>query len=132
MTPGQASELSFYTQYTIEDRWDGGLVEVSVDGGPWTMPAISPDYPNTFRSSSDECGYAENTPAFSGLQNSWQQHTVDLSANQGQQIEVRFSYSTDGSVNDGGWFLDNLALSHVQVPGVCKTFIDLIFADDFE
>lgn len=132
LTPGQATELSFFTRYTIEDRWDGGLVEVSVDGGPWTMPTISPDYPNTFRSSSDECGYAENTPAFSGTQNSWQQHTVDLSANQGQQVEVRFSYSTDGSVNDGGWFLDNLALSHVQVPGVCQTVTDLIFADDFE
>ncbi|WP_223787792.1 choice-of-anchor B family protein [Marinicella meishanensis] len=132
LTPGQASELSFQTLYNIEERWDGGLVEISVNGGPWTKPAVSPAYPDTFRASSDECGFDENTPAFSGVQNSWQQHTVDLSTNQGQQVEVRFSYSTDGSVNDGGWYLDNLALSHVQVPGMCQTIDDLIFATDFE
>ena len=132
LTPGQATQLSFYTKYDVEDRWDGGVVEVSVDGGPWLMPALTPDYPNTFRSSSDECGYAENTPAFSGEQTTWQQHTADLSAYQGQEVVVRFSYSTDGSVRGAGWFLDNLALSHVQIPGFCQSQIDLIFADGFQ
>ncbi|MFC3193892.1 choice-of-anchor B family protein [Marinicella sediminis] len=132
LTPGEASELSFFTQYDIEDRYDGGVVEISVDGGPWQSPDLSPSYPNTFRSAADECGYDENTPAFSGEQNSWQQHTMDLSPFQAQQVAIRFSYSTDGSVRGNGWFLDNLAVTHTQIPGICQSMVDVIFADGFQ
>ncbi len=121
-----------FTQYDIEDRYDGGLVEVSVAEGPWLKPAITPNYPNTFRSSSDQCGYDENTPAFSGTNNTWQQHAMDLSAYAGQDVRIRFSYSTDGSLNPPGWYLDDIAITNVQVPGFCETLGDLIFADDFE
>jgi len=132
LTPGEASELSFFTYYDIESRWDGGLVEISTDGINWDSPAVTPAYPNTFRSSADECGYDENTPAFSGQQLSWQQHTMDLTPYQGQGVNIRFSYSTDQSVNPDGWFLDNIAVTNTQIPGVCTTFNDLIFADGFE
>jgi len=132
LTQGQASELSFFTRFDIEDRWDGGVVEISVDQGPWIQPGLTPDYPTTFRSTQDQCGYAENTPSFSGTNNTWQQHTMDLSAYDGQAVQMRFSYSTDGSVNGPGWFLDDLRLTHVQVPGVCETITDLIFADGFQ
>ncbi len=131
LTSGESSELSFYNLYDIEDRWDGGVVEISVDNGPWVQPALVPDYPSTFRDTSDECGYDENTPAFTGTINDWQQHSMDLSAYQGQEVVVRFSYSTDGLVNEDGWYMDNIAISNVQVPGVCETFSDVIFYDGF-
>ena len=108
------------------------MVEISVDNGPWIQPALTPDYPNTFRSTCDECGYAENTPAFSGTINSWQEHTMDLSPYQGQDVVVRFSYSTDGSVNPSGWYMDNIGISNVQVPGFCETITDIIYIDGFE
>ena len=132
LTAGEASELSFFTRYDIEQRWDGGLVEVSVNQGPWLNPAVSPAYPDTFRDTSDQCGYAENTPAFTGQNLSWQQHSMDLSAYDGQEIQIRFSYSTDGSVREAGWFLDDVAVTNVQLPGFCETISDLIFVDDFE
>lgn len=132
LSANENSELSFFTYYDIESRWDGGLIEVSTNNTIWDKPSINPAYPDTFRASSDECGFDENTPAFSGEQLSWQQHTMDLSSYQGQDINIRFSYSTDGLVNPDGWFLDNIAVTNVQVPGVCNTIADLIFEDDFE
>ncbi len=133
LTAGEVSELSFQTLYDIEDRWDGGVIEISVDQGPWMMPPLMPGYPNTFNDSDDFCNYAENTPAFSGSINSWQEHTVDLAAYEGQEIQVQFSYSTDETVNDSGWFIDEVAVSNAQVPGVCATVgSDLIFLDGFE
>jgi bacillopeptidase F (M6 metalloprotease family) len=132
LTPGEASVLSFYTYYDIEPRYDGGVVEITADKETWDRPVISPAYPNTFRSTSDQCGYDENTPAFSGTATTWQQHTMDLSAYQGQNINIRFSYSTDSIVNPDGWFIDDVAVTNTQVPGVCTTISDLIFANDFE
>ncbi|TDR19318.1 choice-of-anchor B family protein [Marinicella litoralis] len=132
LTEGQASVLSFNTLYDIESRYDGGLVEISVADGPWLMPDITPTYPDTFRNTSDQCGYTENTPAFSGSNGTWQQHTMDLSAYNGQDVRIRFSYSTDGSVNNPGWYLDDVAMTHVQVPGFCETLGDVIYIDGFD
>ena len=135
LTVGESSVLSFYTTYDIEERWDGGLVEVSVAGGPWLKPAILPDYPDTFRASTDQCGFDEGTGAFSGTNgalNQWEQHSMDLSAYDGQDVRIRFSYSTDGNVNDPGWYLDDIAVTNTQVPGFCKTGSDVIFIDGFE
>ncbi len=133
LTDGESSDLSFYTTYDIESRWDGGVFELSVADGPWLKPALSPNYPDTFRSSNDQCGYDENTPAFSGLNESWVQHTVDLSAYAGEDVRIRFSYSTDEAVNNPGWFLDDIAVSNVQIPGVCVNVVDdVIFIDGFE
>ncbi len=132
LTAGQNSQLSFWTAFAIEDRWDGGVVEVSTDNNSWTQDPISPSYPNTFRNSSDACEYDENTPAFSGTNLTWQQHTMDLSSYQGQNINIRWNYSTDGGTNDGGWFLDDFSITNTQIPSQCVTITDVLFRNGFE
>ena len=132
LTLGESSQLSFQTYYDIEPRYDGGVVEVSTDGENWDQPALSPIYPDTFRTSSDACQYPTDMPAFSGVSGGWQQHTADLSAYQGEEITLRFSYSSDGSVTGDGWFIDEVSISNVQTAGICETISDLIFMDGFE
>lgn len=132
LTLGENSQLSFQTLYDIEERWDGGVVEISTDGENFNQPALSPAYPDTFRSSSDACDYPTGTPAFSGNSAGWQQHTMDLSAYQGDQVILRFSYSSDGAVSGDGWFIDEVSVTNVQTAGMCETITDLIFMDDFE
>ena len=132
LTAGESSQLSFWTAFDIEDEWDGGVVEITTDESQWDQVLLSPNYPGSFRSSSDACGYTQGTPSFTGTNLTWQQHTLDLSSYQGQAIKVRWNYSTDGKVNEEGWYLDDISISNTQIPSQCNSLIDMIFSSGFE
>lgn len=132
LSPGQAAELRFWAAYDIESQWDGGVVEARAAGvGPWTPLVLAPGYPGSFNSGADACGYASGTPSFTGTDLAWSFRTASLAAWAGQTIDLRFNYSTDGSQLGEGWYLDDLEITHAQVPGVCTPFAGL-FLDDFE
>ncbi len=132
LTAGELSVLDFWTLFDIETQWDGGVVELSVDGGAsWSLLPLTPDYPSTFNSGSDACGYPSDHPSFSGLDLTWSQYSADLGAFDDQEVLVRWVFSTDGSVTDEGWYVDDIGVTHAQVPGACST-TRLIFADGFE
>jgi len=132
LTPGESSQLSFWTAFDIESRYDGGVVEITTDEQLWNPATLSPGYNDTFRSSTDACGYDENEPAFSGTNLTWTKHNMDLSSYQGQDIKIRWSYSTDGSVNEEGWFLDDIEVTNTQTPAQCMTISDILFVNGFE
>ena len=132
LTAGESSQLSFWTAFDIEDEWDGGVVEITTDESQVDQLLLSPSYPGSFRESSDACGYAQGTPSFTGTNLTWQQHTVDLSSYQGQAIKVRWNYSTDGAVNEEGWYLDDISISNTQIPAQCNSLTDMIFLSGFE
>ena len=121
LTSNKSSELSFWTAYDIENDWDGGVVEVTTDGNLFYKPDLEPSYPNNFNESADACNYSAGTPSFSGKDLTWKKHTVDLSKYNGQEIKVRWNYSTDNVVVNEGWYLDDLKITHTQTAGVCKT-----------
>ncbi len=131
LTAGQSPSFSFWTLHEIEPGDDGGTLEISSDGGAtWAPLTLTPDYPATMSSSADTCGFATGRPAFSGADFSWGQHTANLSAFAGDTVMIRFLFSTDASTNFEGWYLDDLALTHAQVPGTCSAAP--IFEDGFE
>jgi bacillopeptidase F (M6 metalloprotease family) len=71
--------------------------------------------------------------AFTGEgQLSFSQHDVDLSAWAGQSVKLRWLYRTDTAQTGEGWFVDDVALTHAQVPGVCTMGSDVIFANGFD
>ena len=71
------------------------------------------------------------TPAFSSAaQLTWQQKSVDLAAYAGQTVRLAWRYGSDSAVNEDGWYVDDLALTHVQIPSACIS--NLIFAEDHE
>jgi choice-of-anchor B domain-containing protein len=132
LTPGESSQLSFWTLYDIESSYDGGVIEVTNDESNWNTPSLSPAYPGSFNTGSDECNYSSGTPSFTGTNLTWQQHIMDLSSYQGQDIKLRWNYSTDGSINDGGWYIDDIQVTNTQIPSVCVTLSDLIYSNSFE
>ncbi|MFK8011901.1 MAG: choice-of-anchor B family protein [Marinicellaceae bacterium] len=132
LTPGKSSQLSFWTAYEIEPRWDGGVVEITNDEKLWNSVTLTPGYNDTFNDSTDACGYEENEPAFSGTNLNWTQHSMDLSSYQGQDIRIRWSYSTDGFENGEGWFLDDILVTNTQTPAQCIGLEDLIFNSNFD
>ncbi len=132
LTAGQTSQLSFWSAYDIENQYDGGVVEVTTDQNQWDQNPLTPSYPGTFNSSGNACNYTAGTPSFTGTNLTWQQHTMDLSAYQGQTIYVRWNYSTDSGVNNEGWYLDDFSITHSQVPSQCITLTDLLYRNSFE
>ncbi len=123
LTAGQASVLSYWTAWDIENRYDGGVVEISTDGGgSWSTLTPSSGYPGSFGNTSDACGYGNNDPCYTGTGNlTFSQYTVDLSAYNGQTVMIRWNFSTDGSVTGEGWYVDDISVTHAQVPGACTT-----------
>ncbi len=131
LTAGQASSFSFWTLHETEAGNDGGVVEISSDGGETWLPlALVPGYPGTMGASADACGFATGLPAFTGTDLTWRRHAADLSGLAGGTILIRFLFSTDPDVGFEGWYLDDLALTHAQVPGACLG--PDVFEDGFE
>ena len=56
----------------------------------------------------------------------------DLAAYAGQSVKLRWLYRTDSEQARAGWFVDDIALTHAQVPGLCTTTGELIFRNGFE
>ena len=133
LTAGQTSMLTFWTIWDLEATYDGGIVQVSTNGGgTWTTVSPAGGYPNTITHSGNACtALSSGTPAFSSDAQlaTWLQKSVNLSSYAGQSIRVAWRYGSDGGVNGEGWFVDDVALTHAQVPGACIS--SLIFADGF-
>ncbi|MFS1514192.1 peptidase M6 [Chengkuizengella sp. SCS-71B] len=112
LTGVEEATLTFDNFIDIEEQWDFGVVQVSVDeGATWTNLANE----NT-RSDIVDNGYPkikENLPGFTGHYTDWQQETFDLSAYAGQEIWVSFRFLTDWGYNDTGWFVDNISIPEI-------------------
>ena len=112
--------------------WDGGVLDVSTNGGTsWSRLTPNEGYPGTLTNATAERLRAR--PGDAGASSSqghftFDPYTVDLSGYQGQTIRLRWQYSSDSLVNYEGWYVDDIVVSHAQVPGAC---IDnrILFAD---
>ncbi|HWU51299.1 MAG TPA: choice-of-anchor J domain-containing protein, partial [Tahibacter sp.] len=132
LTAGPGAELSFWSAWDIEDGWDGGVVEVSTDNGTnWTRLTPIGGYPSSITNGGTLCGINQGSGAFTGTNQltSWTNSRIDLSPYAGQSVQLRWLYRTDGGTAGQGWYVDDIALSHAQVPGECS--VDQIFVDGF-
>jgi hypothetical protein len=113
------AELSFWQWYDIEDSYDGARIEVSVDGGAFSVVTPSPDY-------NDQTITAfGNTPGFTGSA-SWHEVVVDLAPYTDSTVVIRWTFASDSSLHRRGWYLDDLVLT------VWGGATGMIFADGFE
>jgi choice-of-anchor B domain-containing protein len=132
ITPGETAELRFHTRFGIEDGWDGGVVQISTDDGS-TWQSLMPDggYPGTIQDEGNACDLPVGTGVFSGTSLSWTQETFPLTDFDGE-IKLRWLFASDTAVTEEGWWLDDIVISHVLVPGMCTLTGDVVFADGFE
>jgi len=139
LTAGETSILSFWTMWDIEPNYDGGVIQISTDGGA-TWSILTPDggYPDVLnngpRCHSGGNGIPDNAPAFSSYNHmNWTKYQVNLAAYAGQTVQLRWLFGTDAGVVGEGWFIDDIELTHTQVPGQCEVTLEPeIFADGFE
>lgn len=122
-------QLEFWSKFDIETDWDKGMLQISTDGGSvWTRLPMT--YPGTSTHTNDECDLGTGG-SFTGEQAGYSMFSADLSAWSGQEVTLRWLFSSDGSVVGGGWWIDDITITDVGVPGTCSNS-GMIFADGFE
>lgn len=144
--PADASRLTFWTWYNLEDGFDWGFALVSTDNGQtWTSlittgtdgsgtSPIDPigtigalggnkPYPNGFTGSSG------SQPTFTGANLTapvYSEQTADISMFAGQSILLRFAYASDPATDLEGFYVDDVQILRLN------PMTPVFFADDME
>ncbi|MBS0660371.1 MAG: hypothetical protein JSR82_19285 [Verrucomicrobia bacterium] len=110
---GRAYKLRFYMWLRAESGQDGGNLEISVDGGAFTLvpgAQLSLPYNGTIAALSGSPAGWTGT----GL-GAWNRVRLDLSAHAGKSVQFRFHFGSGASVTEAGWFLDDFAIEQTPV-----------------
>jgi bacillopeptidase F (M6 metalloprotease family) len=111
----QGAVLRFEHGYSFDKdakrRYDGGLLEIKVDGGPWRGVG------GTFSHGGYNGKLAGNRGnplrgrrAFTGESHGWSQARLDLSRYAGKRIKLRFRMGSDRAVGGRGWYIDDIRI----------------------
>ncbi len=106
------STLSFWHYYDTENGYDGGVVELSTDGGASWFDAGGYMKQNGYNTRIDgEAGTVlSGRNAFAGMSNGFIQTIIDLSVFKGKQVKLRFVFASDVGTDGAGWFVDDIVL----------------------
>jgi hypothetical protein len=88
--------------------YDGGLVEASVNGGPWQQIFPVGGYTHRIRTGSTPGPLPAETEVYSGTIN-WAEAVFELNDLEGQ-VRFRFRFTSDGATVREGWYVDNVEL----------------------
>ena len=113
---GTGSSLTFRHSYDFESGYDGGVLEASLDEGPWfdlqlaTGVSTSGGYNDTI-SGSYQSPIAFRQ-AWTGDSGGYLTVSMDLPQEwQGQSIRFRWISASDSSFDDTGWYVDDVVLT---------------------
>ena len=102
------AELVFWHWYDTEASYDGCNVKISTDGGS-TWSVLTPEGGYTGTANSANPLYPE--PIWTGhVQKYWEEEVIDLSAYNGMEVQLRFHFGSDPSVQYPGWFIDDVSI----------------------
>jgi hypothetical protein len=133
---GASPVLTYYHVYSTEAAYDGGRVEISTNGGSsWAVLTPTPAYPGNMTHATNACAWPNPTACYignsSGFPTTWQLATIDLSAFAGLTALLRWNFTSDsgvaGSLTKPGWYVDDIRVTNVQLPGPCVTETPLAF-----
>jgi len=99
--------LSFAGIFRTESCCDEGWVDISFDGGTtWTKLGAAGEGENWYNDAFDD-----QWNGTSGAANDWltAEHLMDGAAGQ-SSVKIRFVFSSDGSINDDGFGLDDISI----------------------
>jgi len=127
--PNVTPKFAFDHYVASEATYDGGNVQVSVNGGAYALvPAAAYTF-NAYNTTLTSAAGGNTNPlagqaAFSGtdggsVSGSWGQSQVDLSylgLAPGDSVRLRFSFGNDGCTGVDGWYLDDVHVFACTVP----------------
>ena len=118
--------MSFWHFYALEQDWDGGVVEISINGGSWidvteAGGVLDVGY-NTEALNENPSQALQNRPVFSGINgdlstSAGNMETVRFgSVLNGQTVRFRFRLGSDGLESEFGWVIDNVSFTNITTP----------------
>lgn len=116
--------LTFDHWVATEAGLDGGILEVSVNGGVWTQVPVGAFTYNTYNLGLQAAGNTNplaGLPAFTGTDGgsvggTWGRSHVNLTgiATSGDSIRLRLSLGSDGCTGRVGWYVDDVTVYRCQ------------------
>lgn len=107
--------------------YDGGNVWISVNGGAWAILTPLSGYPKHFRylsgGGNPSSGPQPGNACFGGTI-PWTEAVFDLNAYADSSVQVRFRFSSDASVNQEGWYVDDIRFYGAPAVAVTPDPID--------
>ncbi len=116
-TGQQPLTLKFQNWREIEQNdsacWDGGILEIAVDGGAFTQVPGSLLLNDPYLGTVDS-GYQNPLAGLSAWCNvpprAWADTLVDLSNYAGGSVQLRWRLGTDSLVSEEGWYIDDIRM----------------------
>jgi immune inhibitor A len=112
------SDVRFWTwnDYTIEELWDYGFIEVSTDSGAsWTQLEVRDEAGAIVSTNDDPNGrladFGNLKNGITGDSGGYQHHWVNLTPYAGKTIQLRLRYLTDAAFQERGWFADDFSVT---------------------
>lgn len=149
-----AARLAFRHWMHFEQRWDGGAVFASNDGGAnWQMITPVGGYTHTMLTSARNClglevdQLAWSTSSTAPAEDAWNLAEFDVTPFLGGSVQFRWMMASDGSVVKRGWYVDDVvvqvgagasasadlpAVGGPEAGGVPFTPVTNVYAEDFE
>jgi subtilisin-like proprotein convertase family protein len=109
--------LSFWHRYVSENGFDGGVVEISTNGGS-TWSDLGPymilnGYNRSLNASTNPLSGRQVFSGNSGA--AFIETRVNLASFSGQSIMIRFRFGSDPTVASTGWFVDDITLGNLPL-----------------
>ncbi|HYC89061.1 MAG TPA: M36 family metallopeptidase [Thermoanaerobaculia bacterium] len=101
-------------EFDASANYDGGVIEMQVDGGAWTDiggPAAGPNYNGTLINYSGNLNPLKTRPAF--VKTGSAHTSITQAVAPGSTVRIRFRFGSDNSAGAPGWFIDNIAFTGV-------------------
>ncbi|MFQ3220130.1 MAG: hypothetical protein ACI8R9_000762 [Paraglaciecola sp.] len=125
-------EISFWHVYWLEEQYDGGVVEVSLNGGNWVdVTSVGGEFDVGY--SADLYAKLPGRETFTGLNGDLETSAGNIerinfgTALNGNLIKFRFRIVTDGGVSSLGWVIDNVKFKNI----VTSIFSEVVAGDAF-
>ena len=109
------TQLSFWHMYNTQPGKDGGVVELSGDGGNTWFDARPYIAMNGYNTTINTVSSLSAKQAYSGISGGFINTVINLSAFQNQAMMFRFRYVTDNAGSSTGWYIDDITLR--RLPG---------------
>jgi Immune inhibitor A peptidase M6 len=125
--------LSYRARFEVEQFWDGVVNEISTDGGVnWTDLPPDGGYPTMLRvTAGNGCGLPNTRGVYSGSSGGiFQNKTSNLGSFAGQTVQLRWRFTSDGSVEEEGFYLDDVQVTDASTPASCR--VTALFKDGFD
>jgi len=102
-----------------DSAYDGGIVEISANGGAFTQVTPVGGYPKTFRwmrgGGNPATGPMRGMPCWA-QDLTWIESMVDLASFAGQSIQLRYRFGSDAATAYEGWYVDDVLIKALGAP----------------